>query len=101
MNYPKWKYRIDPVDGAFQSTLVATAEAEASLDADGVKQGAPWTDDPHAHGVEVVPYPAELTPAGTLMHHPTQADANGNHPHGPAPTTVGIGGVVVGQRGRS
>lgn len=93
MNFPKWKYRKDPVDGAFQSTLVGNAQAEAEL-------GAAWTDDPHGHGIEVVPYPAELTPAGVLMHHPTQADANGNHPHGPVPTAAGIGGVVMGQRGQ-
>lgn len=91
MAYPKWKYRVDPVDGKFQSTLVGTAEAEAEI-------GPSWTENPHAHGLEVVPYPAELTPGGTLMHHGTQADANGNHPHGPAPTAPGINGTVIGTR---
>ena len=66
MNYPKWKYRKDPVDGKFQSTLVGNEKAEAEL-------GASWTDNPHEHGIVVVPYPAELTPAGTLVHHATGA----------------------------
>jgi len=89
--YPKWKYRVHPSEGVFQSTLVGTAEAEQEI-------GDSWTDDPHEHGVEVVLYPAEVTPGGTLMHHGTQADANGNHPHGPAPTAPGINGVVVGRK---
>lgn len=91
MKFPKWKYRKDPIDGVFQSTLVANVTVEAEL-------GETWTDDPHAHGIEVVPYPAEITPGGTLMHHGTQADANGNHPHGPAPTAPGIGAAVVGKK---
>jgi hypothetical protein len=91
LKYPKWKYRVDPIDKVFQSTLVANAEAEAEI-------GPSWTDNPHEHGIEVVPHPAELTPGGTLMHHPIQADANGNHPFGPAPTASGIGGAVVGRQ---
>jgi hypothetical protein len=90
LKYPKWMYRKDPSDGAFQSTLVATEKVAAELAADG------WNDDPQSHGMKVVPYPAELTPAGTLMHHPTRPDANGNHAYGPAPTAPGIGGVVMG-----
>lgn len=88
MAFPKWKYSVDH-DG-FRSTLVASAEVEAEL-------GAAWTDDPHVHGVEVVPYPAEVTMAGTLMHHPTRPDANGNHAYGPRPIAPGISGVVVGK----
>lgn len=98
MAFPKWKYRVSHIPGeGFQSTMVGDAESEAALVADGVKQGAPWTDDPHEHGVEVVAYPAELTPAGTLMHHPTRPDANGNHAYGPIPTAPGINGTVVGR----
>jgi hypothetical protein len=90
MNFPKWKYRKHPTTGEFQSTLVGTPEAEAEI-------GPTWTDDPKAHGVAVVPYPAELAPDGTLLHHQTQADANGNHPHGPAPTVAGINRGAVGR----
>ena len=94
MAFPQWMYRKDPHTEAFQSTLVGTAEIAAELAADG------WNTDPHSHGVEVVPYPAELTPAGVLMHHPTQPDANGKHPHGPKPTAPGIGGrVAIGPKG--
>lgn len=88
MDFPKYKYRVDPHSGAFQSTLVGNAEAEQEI-------GPTWTDDPHEHGVEVVAYPAEMTLAGTLMHHPTRPDANGNHAYGPAPTHPGINGAVV------
>lgn len=92
MAFPKWMYRKDPHTDAFQSTLVGNAQAESELAAAG------WNEDPHSHGVEVVPYPAELSPGGTLMHHQTQADANGNHPYGPPPTAPGIGGKVsIGQ----
>lgn len=90
MAYPKWMYRKDPVEGGFQSTLVGSEEIATQLAADG------WNEDPHSHGIEVVPYPAELTPAGVLMHHPTRPDANGNHAFGPKPTAAGIGGSVVG-----
>ncbi len=89
MAYPKWMYRAR--DGDFRSTLVASEEVAAELTADG------WSDDPHAHGVAVVPYPAEVTLGGTLMHHPTRPDANGNHAYGPAPTVPGINGGVVGK----
>ena len=91
MAYPKWMYRVDPHTDAFQSTLAGNEKAAGELAADG------WNEDPKSHGVEVVPYPAELSPGGVLMHHATQADANGNHPYGPAPTAPGIGGVVVGR----
>lgn len=90
MAYPKWKYTKDPVDGGFRSTLVGNAEAEKQL-------GAAWTDDPHEHGIEVVPYPAELTAGGQLIHHATHPDANGNHAYGPPPTAPGIGGTVIGR----
>lgn len=90
LQFPKWKYSVDPVDGAFRSTLVGNAQAETEL-------GAAWTDDPHVHGIKVVPYPCELTPAGTLMHHATRPDANGNHAYGPAPTAPGVGGTVIGK----
>lgn len=95
MAYPKWKHRRDPYSGAFQNTLVASAEVEAQLAAEGEAQGAPWTDDPHEHGIDVVPLPSELTPAGTLMHHASRPDANGNHAYGPAPTAVGVNGSIV------
>lgn len=91
MKFPKWKYRVDPVDGKFQSTLVGSAEVETQL-------GATWTDDPHAHGIKVVPYPAEISLGGVLMHHKTNADANGNFAFGPAPTAPGISGSVIGGR---
>jgi hypothetical protein len=93
LQFPKWKYRKHPTLGFFQSTLVAKAEIEKEL-------GPTWTDDPHGHGVDVVLYPAELTAGGTLMHHGTGADANGNYAHGPAPTAPGIsGGVIIGKKG--
>lgn len=87
--YPKWKYRVDE-DGNFQSTLVGNATAEEEI-------GKSWTDDPHEHGVDVVPYPAELTAGGSVVHHGTRADANGNFAHGPAPTATGYNGVTVGR----
>lgn len=90
LNFPKWMYRKDPHTDAFQSTLVGNEVAAGQLAGDG------WNDDPHSHGMKVVPYPAELSPGGTLMHHPTRPDANGNHAFGPAPTVPGIGGVVIG-----
>lgn len=93
--YPKWMYRVDPYSGAFQNTLVASAEVAEQLVKEGEAQGAAWTDDPHGHGADVVPYPAELTPAGTLIHNPSRPDENGNHAHGPAPTAIGINGTVV------
>ncbi len=46
--FPKWKYRKHPTLGFFQSTLVASAEAEAELEAD-------WSDDPTATGFAVRP----------------------------------------------
>lgn len=92
MAYPKWLYRKHPTAGVFQSTLCASAEIEAELAADG------WNDDPQSHGMDVVPYPAELTPGGVLMHHASTPDANGNHPYGPAPTAPGIGGAVIGRK---
>ena len=93
MAYPKWMHRVHP-DGVtgFQNTLVGTKQAEAELAADG------WSADPHAHGVVVVPYPAEITLGGTVMHHPLHADANGNHPHGPPPTSPGMLGGAVAMR---
>lgn len=87
--FPKWKYRKDPDDGNFQSTLVADAETEKQL-------GPSWTDNPKEHGIEVVPYPCELTQGGTLIHHASRPDANGNHAYGPPPTAPGIGGTVIG-----
>lgn len=87
MNFPKWKYRMHPTDGHFQSTLVANAEVEAEL-------GPTWTDNPHEHGVEVVPYPAELVD-GQVLHHALFPDANGNHAHGPSPTVLGINRTVI------
>lgn len=86
--FPKWKYRVDPASGAFQSTLVANADIEKEL-------GKSWTDDPHKHGVEVVPYPAELTAGGQIVHHGTRADANGNFAYGPAPTATAAALVNV------
>lgn len=95
MAYPKWKYRKDPQSGAFQSTLVGTAEAETEI-------GNSWTDDPHGHGVAVVPYPAQLYQNGTLMHFPDHCpDANGNHAHGPAPTVPGMSSVPPGFFGKA
>lgn len=91
MAYPKWMYRKHPAIGAFQSTLVADEKIAAELAKDG------WNEDPHSHGMKVVPYPAELTPGGTLLHHQTMSDANGKHPFGPAPTAPGISGSVVGK----
>lgn len=90
MKYPKWKYRVDPMSGAFQSTLVASAEIENEI-------GASWTDDPHAHGVEVVPMPAELLEDGSIIHSPEGSrheDANGNFAYGPKPTATGVLGRV-------
>jgi hypothetical protein len=92
MKFPKWKYRKDPTDGKFQSTLVGNAKAEEEL-------GPSWTDDPHEHGIEVVPYPAELSPGGQLMHHAHTPDANGNFAYGPPPTAAGIGGSLIGRKG--
>ena len=46
MGFPKWKYRKHPDLGVFQSTLVASEEAEATLDAD-------WSDDPKTTGFAV------------------------------------------------
>lgn len=92
MAYPKWMYRKDPAEGVFQSTLVGTEQIATQLAADG------WNEDPHSHGIEVVPYPAELTPGGVLVHHPTRPDANGKHAFGPKPTAPGIGGTIVGGR---
>jgi hypothetical protein len=89
MNYPKWKYSAD--SQGFRSTLVADARAEAEL-------GEAWTDDPHAHGFEVVPYPAELREDGTIVHHAARPDANGNHAYGPAPTASGINGAEIAKR---
>lgn len=89
MAYPKWKYSKD-ADG-FRSTLVADAATEAQL-------GPAWTDNPHEHGVEVVPYPAELTVFGVVVHHPMTPDANGNHPYGPPPTTIGSMGATLARR---
>ena len=37
MSFPKWKYRIHPTLGFYQSTQVITPEGEAELDAD-------WSD---------------------------------------------------------
>lgn len=48
MAYPKWKYRKHPTLGGLQRTLVETAEAEATLDAD-------WSDDPASTGFAVRP----------------------------------------------
>ena len=90
MNYPKWKYSTD-AQGNFLSTLIGTAEAEAQL-------GIAWTDDPHAHGVEVVPYPAVLTEDGRIVHHAARPDANGNHAYGPPPTAPGINGAAIERR---
>jgi hypothetical protein len=81
--YPKWMYRANPDTGQYQCTLVGNAEAEAEI-------GPTWTDDPHGHGIAVVPLPAELRSDGTLMHLRTRADANGNFAYGPAPTVPGV-----------
>jgi hypothetical protein len=48
MAYPKWKYRKHPDLGVFQSTLVASAEAEAEI-------GDTWSDDPAGTGFQVRP----------------------------------------------
>jgi hypothetical protein len=95
--YPKWKYRVDPATGQYQCTLVGNADAEKEI-------GKSWTDDPHEHGVQVVPLPAELRQDGKLIHLRERADANGNFAHGPAPTVPGlceaniqIGGAIEGR----
>ena len=75
MNYPKWKYKNH------QSTLVANSKIEDELVRDG------WSDDPHP---DDVPLPAELDTEGTMMHHGTNADANGRFAYGPAPTRAGM-----------
>lgn len=93
MAYPKWKYRNGAALG-FQSTLVGDAITDAEL----AKEG--WNDDPHSHGVEVVPYPCELTPGGILQHHAgIGRDANGNYAYGPAPTAPGSSGAVILRKG--
>lgn len=72
MTYPKWKYRKHPTLGVFQSTLVATAEAEASLDPD-------WSDDPASTGFQVRPasqiHHSHITPDGVL--HEVVTDSQG------------------------
>ena len=55
MSFPKWKYRKHPVIGAFQATLVADAEAEATLDPD-------WSDDATTTGFAVRPA-TQINPA--------------------------------------
>jgi hypothetical protein len=74
--YPKWKYRIDPVDGKFQATLVGNAQSESEI-------GDSWTDDPHVHGIEVVP---------TFG----QADASGKVAFGPKPSVPGMTSAKIG-----
>lgn len=94
MNYPAWMYRnnADPTIG-FQCTQAGSAEVAAELVADG------WSDDPNAHGVAVVKYPAELI-GGVVKHVPHKhacVDANGNYPYGPAPTVEGFNTATVGR----
>ncbi len=64
MTFPKWKYRKHPTEGFFQQTLVASAEAEAELEAD-------WSDDPESTGFAVRPatqiHHSHFTP-GTVLH---------------------------------
>lgn len=71
MAYPKWKYRKHPTLGVFQSTLVASAEAEAELETD-------WSDDPASTGFEVRPasqlHPSHVTDGGL---HEVVTDASG------------------------
>jgi len=89
MPFPKWIYR-NTAEAGFQSTLVGDEATEAALKADG------WSDDPQSFGVEVVPYPCELTPAGVLQHHiGIGRDANGNYAYGPKPTVAGGSGAQV------
>jgi hypothetical protein len=90
MNYPKWKYRKNPQGGFFQSVLVADEKVEKEI-------GPTWTDDPHEHGIKVVPLPAELDSEGVLMHHGTNADANGRFAYGPPPTFPGIAHAGMGR----
>jgi hypothetical protein len=48
MSYPKWKYRKHPTLGVFQSTLVASEDAEIEL-------GTEWNEDPQVTGFKVRP----------------------------------------------
>ena len=74
MTYPKWKYRKHPTLGCFQRTLVETAEAEATLDAD-------WSDDPASTGFAVRPATqlssAHITEGGLYELVPDSADDSG------------------------
>ena len=83
LQFPKWKYRRNPETGQYQCTLVADAAVEVDL-------GSTWTDNPHEHGIEVVPLTAELKRNGKLIHIPENVDANGNYAYGPIPTSPGI-----------
>jgi hypothetical protein len=80
-------YRYTPEQG-FASTLAITAEAVQALVKDG------WNADPHAFGVEVVPYPCMLLETG-LVHTGEGRDANGNSAYGPPPTVPGIASAAV------
>lgn len=84
MAFPKWKYRKHPDLGFFQSTLVASAEAEAELDAD-------WSDDPAASGFEVRPA-SQIHPShiAEIPLHEVVSDATG------APVAAGIAMTTVG-----
>jgi hypothetical protein len=89
MAFPKWMYRNSSEVG-YQSTLVQDEAIEKELTAAG------FGEDPKSFGVDVVPYPCELTPAGVLQHHAgIGQDANGNYAYGPRPTVAGIGGAQV------
>ena len=72
MPFPKWKYRKHPELGFFQQTLVASAEAEAELDAD-------WSDDPAASGFQTKPanqlHPSHFVDGDML--HEVVTDAKG------------------------
>ncbi len=72
MPFPKWKYRRHPEEGYFQSTLVASAEAEAQL-------GTDWSDDPASTGFQVRQaaqvHPSHFTPGEAL--HEVVTDAEG------------------------
>jgi hypothetical protein len=82
-------YHHTPETG-FRSTLVSDYATFLQLGAAG------WNEDPYSWGVEVVPLPAELTAAGTVVHHVgIGKDANGNYAYGPAPTVGGISGAQV------
>jgi hypothetical protein len=76
MAYPKWKYRINPIEGGVQSTLVGTAEAEEEI-------GDTWIDDPTKLGVYVVPCGGPH-------------DASGRVGFGPAPVVPGVTKARVG-----